>query len=242
MENFFITEYFDWPLASRSPRVRLVNSILAKLGYAARLRGPQHTGVMTNCEQRMNLYHLLSQALAYGVPGDVVELGCHEGQSSVLIRRVMDYYAPERCLHVYDSFEGLPDAHQEDGAVYAARDLKASKDILIDNFKRYGLRLPEIHAGWFDETLPTGLPEQICFAYLDGDFYSSILTSLQYVYPRMPKGAICLIDDYSDPSIHHGWNELPGVKKACDEYLADKPERVSLLYAGEYSHGFFRKA
>ena len=242
MENFFITEYFDWPLAARSPRVRLVNRILAKLGYSVRLRGPQHTGIMTNTEQRMNMYHLLSQVLVYSVPGDVVELGCNEGQSSVLMRKVMDYYAPERHLYVYDSFQGLPQAHQKDGAIpFSRQDLTTSKDILIENFKRYDLRLPEIHVGWFNETLPSELPDEICFAHLDGDLYGSILTSLQYVYPRMPKGAICLIDDYADPAIHDGWNLLPGVKKACDEYLADKPERLSLLYAGEYSHGFFRK-
>jgi O-methyltransferase len=242
MENLFITEYFDWPLASRSPRVRLANSVLAKLGYGARLRGPQHTGIMTNCEQRMNMYHLLSQVLAYGVPGHVVELGCNEGQSSVLMRKVLDNLAPERDLHVYDSFEGLPEARAKDGRIpFGAHDLKVPKDILIDNFKRYSLRLPEIHEGWFNETLPTGLPDQICFAHLDGDLYESILTSLIYVYPRLSKGAICLIDDYADPAIHNGWNQLPGVKKACDEFLAGKPERVSLLYAGDYSHGFFRK-
>jgi O-methyltransferase len=242
MENFFINEYFDWPLGAGSPRVRFFNNLLAKLGYGVRLRGPMHTGIMTNCEQRMNTYHLLSQTLAYDVPGDVVELGCHEGQTSVLMRKVMGFYVPERQLHVYDSFEGLPDSNQKDGSIpYGARDLKATKDKLIENFKRYGLKVPEIHEGWFEETLPTELPDQICFAYLDGDLYSSILTSLQYVYPRMPKGAICLIDDYADPSIHKGWNALPGVKKACDEYLADKPERMTLLYAAHYSHGFFRK-
>jgi O-methyltransferase len=62
------------------------------------------------------------------------------------------------------------------------------------------------------ETLPSGLPDQICFAHLDGDLYASILTSLMYVYPRLSKGAICLIDDYVDPAIHMGWNQLPGVK------------------------------
>ena len=143
MENFFITEYFDWPLGSRSRKVRFFNNLLAKLGYKARLRGPLHTGIMTNCEQRMNTYHLLSQTLAYGVPGDVVELGCHEGQSSVLMRKVMGFYEPERQLHVYDSFEGLPEAHQKDGSIpYEARDLKATKDKLIENFNRYGLKVP----------------------------------------------------------------------------------------------------
>lgn len=81
------------------------------------------------------------------------------------------------------------------------------------------------------------------FAYLDGDLYDSILISLKHVYPRLTKGAICLIDDYNDPSINPvGWNKLPGVKKACDEYLSNKPEKVTLLYAGVYPHGFFRKA
>ena len=37
MENSFITEYFDWLLGSRSAKVWLVNSILAKLGFTARL-------------------------------------------------------------------------------------------------------------------------------------------------------------------------------------------------------------
>jgi hypothetical protein len=33
----------------------------------------------------------------------------------------------------------------------------------------------------------------------------------------------------------------PGVKRATDQFFADKPEKVSLLYAGEYSNGYFRK-
>ena len=84
---------------------------------------------------------------------------------------------------------------------------------------------------------------ELLFAYLDGDFYDSILISLQYVYPKLTAGAVCLIDDYCDPQINpKGWNRLPGVKKACDEYLRDKPEKIEFIYSGPYSHGFFRKA
>src|SRR5581483_6380723 len=240
MENFFITEYFDWRLAARSRKIRMANKLLTLLGRAARLRSTYDTGLMTNVEQRMNMYHLLSQVLVYGVPGDVVELVCNEGQSSVLMRKIMDHYAPERQLHVYDSFEGLPKLHQKDGQTpYRAGELMTSKEILVANFEKYGLRLPIIHEGWFSDILPDGLPEEICFAHLDGDLYESILVSLRFVYPKLPKGAICLIDDYADPAIHNGWNLLPGVKAACDDFLRDKPEQVSLIYAGTYSHGFF---
>jgi O-methyltransferase len=59
----------------------------------------------------------------------------------------------------------------------------------------------------------------------------------------MTKGAICLIDDYCDPGIHpDGWNPFPGVKKAYDEFLADKSEKIYSIYSGAYNHGYFRKA
>jgi O-methyltransferase len=198
---------------------------------------------MTNAEQRMNLYHLASQPLAYGVPGDLVELGCHQGESSVLIQKIIDYYDPSRRLHVYDSFQGLPATHAPDGDTpYSQGQLQAARETVVDNFRRYGLREPEIHAGWFEDTLPGGLPERIAFAYLDGDLYESIKVSLEHVYPRLSRGAICLIDDYADTSIYpEAWNLLPGVKAACDEFFAGKPEKISFIYSADMSHGYFRK-
>jgi O-methyltransferase len=112
-----------------------------------------------------------------------------------------------------------------DGIAYHQGQLKTTEDVLRYNFKRYNLPIREIHRGCFKDTLPDGLPGKICFAYLDGDLYESILVSLEHVYPKLAKGAVCLIDDYNDPSINPlGWNKLPGVKKACDEYLSNKPE------------------
>jgi O-methyltransferase len=244
MENFFITQWFDWTIAKPSRRVEIANMILEKLEFWVRLQPPPPNG-MTNVEQRMNLYHLVSQVLFYGVPGDLVELGCNEGQSSVLIQRIIEHFDPTRKFHVYDSFEGLPERSSADGQVssdFREGRMRTSKEVLISNFHYHGLRLPVIHQGWFEDTLPATLPEQISFAYLDGDLYSSILVSLQHVYPRMSPGAICLIDDYADPEVNpDGWNELPGVKRACDEYLADKPEKISCIYSAQMSHGFFRK-
>ena len=69
------------------------------------------------------------------------------------------------------------------------------------------------------------------------------MVSLVNVYPRLSSGAVCLIDDYCDPEINpQGWNHLPGVKKACDVFLAGKPERICYVYSGNFSHAYFRKA
>jgi O-methyltransferase len=263
MDNFFITEYFDWKLRRNSYIDRIFNRTLGKIGLRigtpasfvldkvdftmekieGRALSPFLSGRMTNVEQRMNMFHLVDQVLAYGVEGDFVELGCNSGQSSVLISKVMQHYNSDKKLYVYDSFEGLPPLHEVDGSAYYQGQLKTTEDVLRYNFKQHNLPLPEIHRGWFSDTLPNGLPEKTAFAYLDGDLYDSILVSLEHVYPRLTKGAICLVDDYNDPSINPvGWNKLPGVKKACDEYLSNKPEKMTFLYAGVYPHGFFRKA
>lgn len=119
--------------------------------------------------------------------------------------------------------------------------LKTQKENLILNFKKHKTKLPEIHVGWFAEVLPKTLPRKISFAHLDGDFYSSIIDSLTYVYPKLSKGAVVVIDDYCDPKKLNVNNILPGVKKACDDFLKDKKEKVSILVAGCESHGYFRK-
>jgi O-methyltransferase len=78
---------------------------------------------------------------------------------------------------------------------------------------------------WFSRVHRTQLPDEICFAHLDGDLYTSIRDSLKVVYPRLVPGAACIIDDY-------GWDGLTGVKVAVDEYMADKPEKVRPLATG----------
>lgn len=259
MENFYIQEYFDWRVRRFSHLDRAVTRVLKATGSRLRSRtadmvdgvldrlsgrsfSPTRSGVSTSVEQRINMYHLLSQTIAYGVPGHVVELGCNEGQSAVLMRKVLDGFGSSKEIHLYDSFEGLPSTSAVDGLVYREGDLSTSEDVVRRNFSRYSLQQPAIHRGWFDRTLPSQLPDQIAFAHLDGDLYHSILTSLRYVYPRLSPGAVCLIDDYCDPAVHpSGWNHLPGVKQACDEFFVDKPERVAHIYSGAFSHGFFRK-
>ena len=199
-------------------------------------------GDWSNVEQAVNIYHLLTQAILLKIPGDIVELGCYDGTTSILMQKTLDQLDSKKIIHVYDSFEGLPEKSEKDGdTVFYPGSCKTQKEDLIQNFKKHKTKLPIIHEGWFSDTLPKGLPKKISFAHLDGDFYSSILESLIYVYPNLSKGAIVIIDDYCDPKIHDVNNILPGVKKACDEFFEDKKEKVGVLLAGGETHGYFRK-
>jgi O-methyltransferase len=199
-------------------------------------------GKMTSIEQAINIFHLLLQTIQNNIAGDIVELGCYEGITAILIQKTLDQFDSDKIIHVYDSFEGLPDKSEKDGeAIFTKGSLKTQKNNLIENFNKYNAKLPIIHEGWFKDTLPRELPEKICFAHLDGDFYSSIMESLEYVYPKLSKDAIVIIDDYCDPQIFNINNRFPGVKRATDEFLMNKPEKLVVLFAGNDSHAYFKK-
>jgi O-methyltransferase len=219
---------------------------------------------MLNIEEEMNIYHLLSQAVLLDVPGDVVELGCFDGRTAAIMQKTLDEVGSKKLIHVFDSFDGLPAKSKKDGNT----PLKKGRCWTVPGevtrtFARAGLRhkAPVIHKGWFKDTLPTQLPERICFAHLDGDFYESVKDSLENVYPRLSPRAVVVIDDYCEPTLHKEIedlinenrysletgrkitikNLLPGVKEACDEFLSDKTEKVYVLIAGEERQGYFRK-
>jgi O-methyltransferase len=117
---------------------------------------------------------------------------------------------------VYDSFAGLPEKAEQDRSVagdqFESGKLNATKSQFIKNFKKANLKLPHIHKSWFDELSENDVPSPIAFAFLDGDFYHSIRSSLSLVWDKLSPGAIVVIDDYASES-------LPGAKRAADEWL-----------------------
>lgn len=157
----------------------------------------------------------LENVLDKKVPGDIVEFGCYIGTTSLFIRRMLDQRTENRAFHVYDSFEGLPPKSREDespaGMAFQAGKLAVSKKQLIREFQKANLALPAIHKGWFNELTADAVPEQIAFAFLDGDFYDSIKSSLKLVLPRMSKGGTIVVDDFVREA-------LPGAAKAVREF------------------------
>lgn len=197
---------------------------------------------MSDVDRLVNLYWALSSVLVAGVPGAVVELGCNAGKTSIFFQMLIDHFDPSRELHVYDSFQGLPARGPHDDYLNKG-DCAATVDEFKDSFKQRKLRMPHIHAGWFHETLAASCPDPIAFAYLDGDFYDSILVSLEYAYPRLAEHGLLIVDDYCDLDLSpRAWNGLPGVRRACDDFIADKPEIFSVLVGvGDLSFGMIRK-
>ena len=179
-------------------------------------------GMNNYCQSTITLKYM-NKTLSNNIEGDVVELGCFEGDTLFLMRYLLDSYKSDKKLYGYDSFIGLTkpcskdnyDIKKHTDFSMQCGDMVADYNRLLDNFNSRNLELPIIEKGWFKEI--NNYPDTISFAHFDGDLYDSILDSFDKVYDKMCLGGIIVIDDYD-------WEVTPGVKKATEDYLLDKKE------------------
>ena len=159
----------------------------------------------------------LEKILRSGMAGNVVEFGCYVGTTSLFIRRLLDAYDLAGEFHVYDSFAGLPEKTPQDnsaaGEQFQAGELLAPRKTFVQNFKKAGLQLPVIHKGWFADFTAADVPENIMFAFFDGDFYGSIADSFRVCSGKFQEKATIVVDDYANEA-------LPGAARAVDEWLS----------------------
>lgn len=156
--------------------------------------------------------------------GDFVEMGCYKGDTSLLLAEIL--IGTNKRLFIYDSFEGLPEKSREDESIigkdFKAKELFVTKREVKQRFLRANLPVPVIKKAWFKELSFNDLPEKISFAFLDGDFYESILDSLKLVENKMVKDGVIVIHDFANPA-------LPGVAKAVDEWNMDKKLKIEIF-------------
>jgi O-methyltransferase len=176
------------------------------------------------------------------LPGDVVECGVWRGGMVAGIASVLS--GQNRTYHLFDSFEGLPEAKDIDGKAAQAWQAAKSDAYYFDNCKaeqtyaeeamaKAGESRFKIHKGWFHETVPgVRIDSGIALLRLDGDWYESTLVCLEAFYPQVVKGGMILIDDYFI------WD---GCSRAVHDYLSKTqstdrirhtPEGVSYLVKG----------
>ena len=107
------------------------------------------------------LLSLLNQSLSANIPGDVVELGCYRGDTSIIFQRALQNFTKlpggsSKNLWLYDSFAGLPEKSREDssaaGDQFKSGELFVTKREVIEKFKRQNLPLPKIKKAFFEDS------------------------------------------------------------------------------------------
>lgn len=147
------------------------------------------------------------------IEGDILEIGCNKGKTSLHIRKVMNLTDSKKTLHVYDSFEGFSKPNVEKGEEHLREgDLKVSKTDVLETFLGSGFKPPIIHEGNVLKILDTNLPDKISVVLIDCDLYDPIIHSLRLVSKKLSIGGIIMVHDYNHKN-------FPGVKKAVNEFL-----------------------
>jgi predicted O-methyltransferase YrrM len=142
--------------------------------------------------------------------GMALEFGVFMGRSLSVIAEARK----GREVYGFDSFQGLPEdyrPHVRQG-VFALDQLPQ-----VDG--------AELVVGWFDDTLPGFLDEHpgpVDFLHVDGDLYSSAVTVLDLVGPRLLPGSVVIFDEFFN---YPGWQKHEF--RAWEEYLARTGTEVS---------------
>ncbi len=83
---------------------------------------------------------------------------------------------------------------------------------LLEGRIGYPAEFIHYHVGWFQETLPAdhGAVGPIAVLRLDGDWYASTKVCLEYLFDKVVRGGIVIVDDYGT---------YDGCRRAVDEFL-----------------------
>lgn len=167
--------------------------------------------------RRDMLVLLMRSVIQRQVVGDFAEVGVFRGLSAKLIH----YYAPDRPLHLFDTFTGFDerDLQAEQTGTDTDDARKWFRDTTMAEAAQYiapkNLNV-HFHPGFFPDSVPGELKNrQFAFVHLDLDLYAPIKAALEFFYGRSPPGAIIVVHDY---------NAWLGARKAVDDFFADKLE------------------
>lgn len=140
--------------------------------------------------------------------GEILDLGVYKGGSTRTLCRIF----PDKTIHGFDSFEGLPEdwSHSLKGTF---GDVAGNLPKVPDNARLY--------KGWFDDTLPVWAKEHsnkpISLLRIDCDIYSSTKTIFDELGHLVRPGTWVLFDELIG---YRGWQDHE--YKALMEFLDQK--------------------
>jgi hypothetical protein len=169
-------------------------------------------------------------AMTRELPGSIVECGVFKGCSFIrfaVFRELFDNPFSKKLVG-FDTFGKFPETEfGEDKSlrqqfINEAGEESISRQQLMEMlaFKRTDRNI-ELIEGNIMETVPayvTTHPEmKISLLNLDTDIYEPAVTVLEYLFPKMVRGGILILDDYGT---------FPGETKAVDDYF--RGQRVTI--------------
>ncbi len=202
---------------------KLIKKIIASKKYRDKIKGYssfyKKNKDYTMIDEKTYINNLKIAEKTKNITGDIVECGVWRGG---MIAGIAESMGPKSKYYLYDSFEGLPNPTEIDGAKAMDWQNNPDEEHYHDNCRaeikfaneamiKTGVDF-ELIKGWFENTIPFHKHENISLLRLDADWYESTIICLNHLFPKVVLGGIIIIDDY------YSWE---GCSKAVHDYLSE---------------------
>jgi hypothetical protein len=136
------------------------------------------------------------------VEGDIAECGSFRGGSAILMALTLKRLRSDKKIHVFDSFEGLPEPDASKDKGYKKGQFKGNYEVCVSKIRELGLEdTIHVHKGWFNETIGAVLKEEdlkLSLFHVDCDLYESTRDCFSLLYPRVSRSGMVILDDFND--------------------------------------------
>lgn len=194
----------------------------------------------TQVSEAIYLVKYLHESLI--LDGDVCEFGVANGATSALLAN--EIFNTNKKLWLFDSFKGLSRPTQEDvlvNDIFGLGSMEKYEGVMSYSTVEVKSRLKEvlfpqprvkIVKGFIEEIIDSNidLPQKVCFAYLDFDFYEPTATALRFLNKRLVKGGNIVVDDYNFFS--------KGAKIAVDQFLERNTKEYEVIFPYKFAGHF----
>jgi len=193
---------------------------------------------MTSVEKMYAMYKATEYIIKNKIAGEIVECGVWKGGSMMISAlNLLRMNETNRSLYLYDTYKGMAKPTAKDFKIFDKTSAiktwnKKKKDNCIEwcyasleevkkNLYSTGYPKKNIRfiKGKVQDSIPNIIPEKISLLRLDTDLYESTYHELTYLYPKLMKNGILIIDDYGF------WK---GQKEAVDHYFQENNINILL--------------
>jgi hypothetical protein len=150
----------------------------------------------SNLYKILVLFNLIKEV--QNIKGDIIELGVHNGNTSLLIKKILDIFKINKKLYLLDHFKGLTNFQKKDTlwslrqrGKYVASKKKILSFINFFRFKKIFIIDKDavlLKPNFFNHKVKFAL------AYFDMDLYLPTLKGLQAIDKNMNKGSYIVFD------------------------------------------------
>lgn len=176
------------------------------------------------------LSHYELYKIANDIPGSIVECGVFKGNSLARFAMLRDLFGNTYSKKIigFDTFGKFPKTKFTDDLRFRTKliddagEQSISKEQLMKVLKHKGVdKNIDLVKGDITKTLPNYVNShpglKISLLNVDVDIYEPVVTILKYLYPKVTKGGIVILDDYG---------VFPGETKAVEEYFKNKDVEI----------------